>query len=242
MSQNLVQIGQFNSLTIVEIMDRGAYLDGGDDGEILLPIRDLPEDANVGDKLDVFVYLDSEDRLIATTEKPFACIGDFALLKVVSMQGVGAFLDWGLSKDLFLPFAEQTRPLHVGQDVMVYLYLDNTDRIAASMRLERNIKKGPTEYQIGQAVDLWIVAKTDLGFKAIINGEHWGLIYANEVFQPLNYGQKTQGFIKEIRPDGKIDLALQRTGHQAGDDIAPRILEQLKEKGGFLEINDKTSA
>jgi hypothetical protein len=240
--ENLVRIGQYNTLKILEIMDRGAYLDGGDDGDILLPIRYLPEDARVGDSLEVFLYLDSEDRLIATTEKPFARLGEFALLKVVSMQAVGAFLDWGLAKDLFLPFAEQTRPLRVGQDVMVYLYLDNTDRIAASMRLERNIKKGPTEYQNGQAVELWIVAKTDLGFKAIVNGEHWGLLYANEVFQPLSYGQKIQGFIKEIRPDGKIDLALQRTGHQAGDDIAPRILELLKEKGGFLEINDKTSA
>lgn len=239
---NLVKIGQFNRLQVIEIIDRGAYLDGGDDGEILLPIRYVPEEAKAQDWLDVFIYLDSDDRLIATTEKPYVTLGEFAILEVVSMQAIGAFLDWGLAKHLFLPFAEQTRDLRVGQEVIVFLYLDNSDRLAASMRLDRNIDKDNSGFKEGDAVDLLLAAKTDLGFKAIINGKHWGVLYANEVFQPLHYGQKMKGFIKKIRPDGKIDLGLQRTGHQAGQDIAPKILALLKERGGFLEITDKTSA
>ncbi|MGZ5278335.1 MAG: CvfB family protein [Pseudobdellovibrionaceae bacterium] len=242
MENQQVQIGQTQMLRILEIIDRGAYLDGGADGQILLPIRYLPETAEVGQDLDVFIYLDSDDRLIATTEKPYARLGEFALLQVVAVESVGAFLDWGLPKDLFLPFAEQTKSLREGQDVLVFPYLDNSGRLAASMRLERNMSKEPATYKESEAVQLIIAFKTDLGFKAIINGKHWGVLYSNEVFQPLHYGQEVSGFIKKIREDGKIDLGLQRTGHQAGEDIAPKILEMLKEKGGFLEINDKTSA
>jgi len=237
-----VQIGQTQKLRILEILDRGAYLDGGKDGPILLPIRYLPETAEVGQDVEVFICLDSDDRLIATTERPFASLGEFALMRVVSVESVGAFLDWGLPKDLFLPFAEQTKSLREGQVVLVFPYLDNSGRLAASMRLERNMSKEPATYKEGEAVNLIIAFKTDLGFKAIINGKHWGVLYSNEVFQPLNYGQEISGFIKKIREDGKIDLGLQRTGHQAGEDIAPQILEMLKEKGGYLEINDKTSA
>jgi len=237
-----VQIGQTQKLRILEILDRGAYLDGGADGQILLPIRYLPETAEVGQDVEVFICLDSDDRLIATTELPFASLGEFALLRVVSVESVGAFLDWGLPKDLFLPFAEQTKSLREGQVVLVFPYLDNSGRLAASMRLERIMSKEPATYKEGEAVNLIIAFKTDLGFKAIINGKHWGVLYSNEVFQPLNYGQEVPGFIKKIREDGKIDLGLQRTGHQAGEDIAPKILEMLKEKGGYLEINDKTSA
>ncbi|WP_413291392.1 S1 RNA-binding domain-containing protein [Bdellovibrio sp. HCB337] len=241
----MIKIGNFNKLQVLKHVDFGVYLDGDEEsGEILLPRKYVPENCQVGDFVEVFLCYDSEDRLIATTETPKAQVGDIATLKVVGTSSVGAFLDWGLPKDLFLPFAEQNGHLRVGDTVIVYLYLDNTNRIASSMRLDRKVNKEPAEYEAGQSVDLLIVDKTDLGYKALINNQHWGMIYTNEVFQPLKYGQKTQGFIKEIRPsDGKIDLRLYKTGHQGGDEIATRILEMLqKADGGFLAINDKTSA
>jgi hypothetical protein len=240
----MLEIGRMNQLRILREVDFGLYLDDGEDGEILLPVRYMPEHFDIGDYLDVFISYDSEDRLVATTDQPYAMVGEFALLKVVALSPVGAFLDWGLPKDLFLPFAEQSRPLKVGQDVIVYIYIDNSERIAASMRLERNLSKKPHEYELGQQVDLMIIGKTDLGFKAIIEGQHLGLLFENEVFQPLEYGQAVTGFIKNIRPDGKIDLSLKimRTGHTAAEDIAPQILAELEKKGGFLPIDDKTPA
>lgn len=240
----MLEIGRMNQLRILREVDFGLYLDDGEDGEILLPVRYMPEHFDIGDYLDVFISYDSEDRLVATTDQPYAMVGEFALLKVVALSPVGAFLDWGLPKDLFLPFAEQSRPLKVGQDVIVYIYIDNSERIAASMRLERNLSKTPHPYELGQQVDLLIIGKTDLGFKAIIEGQHLGLLFENEVFQPLEYGQAVKGFIKNIRSDGKIDLSLKimRTGHTAAEDIAPQILAELEKKGGFLPIDDKTPA
>ncbi len=237
----MVQIGKINKLKVLKHVDFGVYLDGGDDGEILLPLRYMPDPCEVGDEVEVFICYDSDDRLVATTETPKAMVNDFALLKVVATSSVGAFLDWGLPKDLFLPFAEQTRALRVGQEVLVYVYVDKSDRLAASMRLERNVEKTAAEYTEGQKVNLIIAGRTDLGFKAIIENRHWGVLYANEVFQPLRQGQKIEGYIKKMRPDGKIDLSLQRSGHKATrEDVGPKILESLKEKNGFLPINDKT--
>jgi predicted RNA-binding protein (virulence factor B family) len=240
----MVQIGKLNKLTVIKHVDFGLYLQGDEDtGEILLPRKYITDNCQVGDSLEVFLCYDSEDRLIATTETPKAMIGEFACLQVVATSSVGAFLDWGLPKDLFLPFAEQTHRFQQGDEVVVFLYIDNTNRIAASMRLERNIDKNPGAYEADQAVDLMVVGKTDLGYKAIINGRHWGILYFNEVFQPLRYGQKIAGFIKAIRPtDGKIDLRLQKTGHHAGDEIAPKILDLLEKSGGYIAINEKTSA
>lgn len=243
-----VKIGQFNTLKVVKFVNFGLYLEGDEEtGEILLPQKYLPPTCKEGDLLEVFLCYDSEDRLIATTATPKAQVGEFACLKVVAKNNVGAFLDWGLPKDLFLPFAEQTHRFEVGDDVVVYLYLDNSNRIAASMRLDRYVDKNPENhqnlYQENQSVDLMIIDKNDLGYKALINGQHWGLLYANEVFQPLKYGQKIQGYIKTLRAsDGKIDLCLQKTGHQGGEEISPKILDLLKKSGGFLPINDKTSA
>lgn len=237
----VVQIGQLNKLKVIKHADFGVYLDGGDDGEILLPLRDMPDPCEVGDIIEVFICFDSEDRLIATTQIPFVMVGDFAHLKVKAKESVGAFLDWGLPKDLFLPFSEQTREIRVGQYVIVHVYLDKSDRIAASMRLDRHIDKEPGEYEENQNVDLMIAAKTDLGFKAIVNNRHWGILYENEVFQRLDIGQKLKGFIKKLRPDGKIDLSLSRLGYKAADDVAEKIMEVLKAKGGFLNITDKTS-
>ncbi|WP_347356950.1 S1-like domain-containing RNA-binding protein [Bdellovibrio sp.] len=241
----MVQIGQINKLKVIKRAEFGVFLDGENDGEILLPRRYVPEKCELGDEVEVFVCFDSEDRLMATTEMPFAMVGTFANLRVKSLERVGAFLDWGLPKDLFLPFSEQTRELKVGQYAVVHLYLDKSDRISASMRLERFIDKEPGAYEAGQVVDLFIAAKTDLGYKAIINNRHWGILFGNEVFQRLDYGQKLQGYIKNVRDDGKVDLTLhqqQLTGHKAAAGIDDKILEALKARGGFLPINDKTDA
>jgi predicted RNA-binding protein (virulence factor B family) len=238
----MIQIGRFNELKVLEVTDSGIYLEAGPGDEILLP--DPPESLHceIGQMLEVFVCYDSEDNLIATTEAPLAQVGEFAHLTVAALEPVGAFLDWGLPKDLFLPYSEQTRDLQAGQDVIVYVYLDNSQRISASMRLERHLDKTPGNYKEGQSVELFIMSKTDLGFKAIINGRHVGVLYSNEVFQPLEHGQRLPGVIKKVREDGKIDLSLQKLGHKAAEDIGPKILELLKAKGGFLPYDDKTSA
>lgn len=238
----VVKIGELNTLKVLKHVDHGVYLDGGDDGEILLPLRFMPEQCEVGDLLEVFIHFDSEDRLIATTDRPFAMVGEFAHLKIKAIERVGAFLDWGLPKDLFLPFAEQTRDLRVGQYVVVFLYVDKSDRISASMRLDRNISKEPATYKEGDRVDLFVAAQTELGFKAVINGRHWGVLYANEVFTKLDFGQRLPGFIKRIRPDGKIDLRLHQEAQKDVDDIGEKIMKALKDRGGFLPINDKTPA
>lgn len=238
----MVQIGNFNQLEVLKHVDFGVYLDGGEDGEILLPIRDMPNECEVGDLLEVFVCYDSDDRLIATTQIPLAQVGDFACLEVVSLEPVGAFLNWGLPKDLFLPFRERTRTLKIGQTVVVYIYLDNTDRICASMRLDKYVDPHPGQYKEGETVELFIAAQTDLGFKAIINGAHWGMIYNNEIFQPIEHGQKLSGFIKKLRDDGKIDLSLQSLNAPAPKDLAAQILIKLKSENGFLAVNDKTPA
>ncbi len=242
----MIQIGNFNSLKVVKHVDFGVYLDGGEDGEILLPLRDMPRDCEIGDILNVFICFDSDDRLIATTQTPLAQVGQFACLEVVSLENVGAFLDWGLPKDLFLPFRERTRPVKVGQTVVVYIYIDNTDRICASMRLDKYVQaeseKQIVDFKENQAVELFIAARTDLGFKAIINGTHWGMLYNNEIFQPLEHGDRLSGFIKKIREDGKIDLSLQGAKNESPKDLGEKILALLKSEGGYLAINDKTPA
>lgn len=236
-------IGRFNSLQVVKHTDFGLYLDGGADGEILLPRRYVPKDqpSEVGDWLNVFIYLDSDDRPIATTLKPKAQVGQFASLKVVQINRIGLFLDWGLPKDLLLPHSEEKRPLQVGDYCVVYLYLDErTRRIVATARLDRYLDKTPTRYQPGQAVDLLVVEPTPLGFKAIIDGQHWGLIHKNEVFKFLRGGMREQGYIKEVRDDGKISLTLQPVGQAARDELAERILARLDEEGGVLPLGDKS--
>lgn len=237
----MIEIGKFNKLKVLKKSEFGLFLDAGDGKEILLPKRFVADDFEIGQELEVFVHTDSEDRLVATTQKPLAQVGEFATLKVVSLSSVGAFLDWGLAKDLLLPFAEKSRPLRVGETVLVYLYVDKSDRISATMRVEKFASSDKPEYEEGQAVDLIISRKTDLGTSAIINGKHLGMLFANEIFEQLIPGQRLQGYIKKIRPDGKIDLSLHQTGIKDADEIGQKILALLKEHGGFLEINDKTS-
>jgi uncharacterized protein len=240
MPVGMVRIGRLNTLKVSRRVDFGLFLDGQERGEILLPIRYVPKNANPGDTLEVFIYHDSADRLIATTETPGAKVGEFARLKVIGVEAVGAFLDWGLSKDLLLPFGEQTYPPRIGEEVLVYVYLDKSSRICASMKLEKHLEKEETFYEEGQGVDLWIGAKTDLGFTAIIGKRHLGLLYDNEIFQDLKPGQKIRGFIKKLRNDGKIDLTLQKTGYRVTAEIGERIIALLKQKKGFLALNDKT--
>ncbi len=240
-----MKIGQSNLLKVLKLAPPGAYLDGGldQDGdliEILLPSGEVPNGTKDGDELTVFIYFDSSDRLIASAKNGLSSVGTFSVLKVKSIEKVGAFLEWGLSKDLFLPFAEQTRELSVGMDLVVYTYLDNTSRVAASMRIERNAVKEEIPYPLGQTVNLLIFGKTDLGYKAIIDDKYIGMVFNNEVFQELKYGQKINGFLKNVRPDGKIDLSLYKTGHQGAEGTDAKILELLNSNQGFLAITDKT--
>lgn len=238
-----LHLGQFNQLQVSKLVAFGAYLDGGQDGEILLPTREIPDGLKVGDSLNVFIHFDSEDRLIATLKQPLVEVGQFARLKVQSVSGIGAFLDWGLSKDLFLPFAEQNRELKAGDFVVAFVYLDKSNRISSSMRTDRHVALDAPTYAEGQEVELLVLNKTDLGFRALINGLHLGIIYANEVFHELHYADAITGYIKKVRDDGKIDLTLSnQLGHQAAEGIGPKILALLEQSGGFLAINDKTAA
>ena len=236
-------IGRMNSLQVVKHTDFGLYLDGGADGEILLPKRYIPKDtaSEVEDWLNVFIYLDSEDKLIATTLKPKIQLGEFASLKVVDINRVGLFFDWGLPKDLLLPHSEEKRPLQIGDYCVVYLYLDKrTRRLTATARLDRHLDKVPANYQVGQEVDLLVVERTDLGFKAIIDGKHWGLIHKNELFKFIRSGMREKGYIKELRADGKISLSLQPIGQEAASGLAEQIIERLRAQGGVLALGDKS--
>lgn len=236
-------VGRYNALQVVKHTDFGLYLDGGADGEILLPNRYIPKDIPSEDEdwLNVFVYLDSEDKLLATTEKPKVQVGEFASLKVVEINSIGVFLDWGLPKDLLLPFSEEKRQMKAGEYCVVHVYLDKrTRRITATARLDRYLDKVPPAYQMGQEVDLLVVEETDMGFKAIINNAHWGLIHKNEVFKFLRSGKQEKGYIKELRSDGKIALSLQPVGAQLASSLNARILDKLRANQGTLPVSDKS--
>ncbi|MBI6853854.1 GntR family transcriptional regulator [Pseudomonas cichorii] len=236
-------IGRYNSLQVVKHTNFGLYLDGGPDGEILLPNRYIPKDIPSEDEdwLNVFVYLDSEDKLLATTEKPKVQVGEFASLKVVEVNSIGVFLDWGLPKDLLLPYSEEKRTLQAGDYCVVHVYLDKkTRRITATARLDRYLDKTPAHYSAGQEVDLLVAEATDMGFKAIINNKHWGLIHKNEVFKFLRAGKQEKGFIKEVRSDGNISLSLQPVGAEAADSLNAKILAKLRENNGVLPVSDKS--
>ncbi|MEI7522997.1 MAG: S1-like domain-containing RNA-binding protein [Mariniphaga sp.] len=239
----MAEIGKYNSLRVIKEVDFGVYLDGEKEGEILMPIRYVPKDCQVGDYVDVFLYLDSEDRPIATTEKPFAQVGEFAMLRVISVNKIGTFLDWGIMKDLLVPFREQKVTMIEGRSYLVYIYVDeDTRRIVASAKLNKFLDKTTPEYTVGQEVELVIESETDLGYKAIINNQHWGILYENEVFEQLAKGLKIKGFIKKIRTDNKIDLSLHPLGYEKVDPLTQMILDELKKEGGFIPISDKSEA
>jgi len=237
----MITLGQSYTLEVTRLSEHGAYLNAGELGEVLLPRKFASKALTPGDMVDVFLYRDSEDRPVATTQTPKAKVGEFALLEVKQSTPVGAFLDWGLEKDLLVPFSEQGDGMRVGHSYVVFLYLDEIhNRITATTKLDKHLNKEPQRFKEQQAVDLVIAQITDLGFKAIINGTHTGILYSNEVFQPLEIGQQIQGYIKQIRHDGKIDLCLQGT-KQARDSHAEAILRHLESRGGTSPLNDKSS-
>jgi len=236
-------VGRYNTLQVVKHTDFGLYLDGGADGEILLPNRYIPKvtPSEVEDWLNVFVYLDSEDKLIATTEKAKVQVGEFASLKVIEINSIGIFLDWGLPKDLLMPYSEEKRQMRAGEYCVVHVYLDRrTRRITATAKLDRYLDKTPADYRVGQQVDLLVVEQSPMGFKAIINNKHWGLIHKNEVFKFLRSGKQEKGYIKELREDGKIALSLQPIGQDAAVGLHEQILAKLKAADGVLPLNDKS--
>ncbi len=243
----MVEMGRMNRLKVVREVDFGLYLDGGDSaaggmGEILLPVRYVPAGCRPGDRIEVFIYRDSEDRVIATTERPHAMVGEFACLKVVSVSHSGAFLDWGLAKDLLVPFSEQVHRMEVGKRYVVGIYLDEaSDRIAASARLDDFLyDTSEGEFGEGEAVEMFVAGKTDLGYKIIVNNSHWGLLHFSEVVQPLKRGERLAGFIRRVRADGKLDLALHLKGRDKTDAAADAIVGRLRDEGGFLPVGDKS--
>lgn len=238
----MVEIGKINTLTVVRETENGVYLDGGEHGEILMPQKFVTEEVKKIGTAVVLVYTDSEDRLVATTETPIAMVGEFAVLKAVAISKFGAFLDWGLPKDLLVPFREQKADMVEGRSYLVYVFLDlQTNRIAASAKIDKFLDNTPPEYEVGEEVDLIIVEETDLGYKAIVNEEHWGILYRNQTYQSLENGQKVKGYINKIREDDKIDLLLEKPGYEKVDAISQKILDELKENKGFMAVSDKSS-
>jgi len=237
----MIEIGYYYDLEVVKKVDFGFYLDAENLGEVLLPVKFAPQDLTVGDELEVFLYLDSEGLPIATTQEAYATVGEFCYLRVVDTTKVGAFLDWGLDKDILVPFAEQHRPMEAGKSYLVYLYISDIDgRIIASSKIDKFLDDdAPHNYIPQQAVDLIIANSTDLGYKAIVDHSHWGVLYKNEVFKRLSFGQSVNGFIKHIRPDGKIDLSLQ-SGDASRTKNKHIILDYLKSRQGFATVNDRT--
>ncbi|MBK9720210.1 MAG: GntR family transcriptional regulator [Saprospiraceae bacterium] len=239
----MIQIGKFNTLRIVKKVDFGIYLDGGSYGEILMPKRYVPIDAMPNDDIDAFIYFDSEDRIIGTTEIPLAQVGEFAFMKCNSVNNVGAFLEWGVNKDLMVPFREQRKDMEEGRWYVVYVLVDpESDRIFASNKIDKYFNTSIPNLDINEQVILLIYHITELGYKAIINNTYTGILYKDEVFTRLDVGMKCTGYIKKIRPDGKIDLSLQSSGHQKIPDIAQMILEKLTNNNGFLALTDKSEA
>jgi len=237
----MIEIGKFNKLKIVTAEGRNVTFDGGEFGEIQLLPADAPKDSKSGDELNVFVYLDSKNKMQATTRIPHAQVDDVVYLKCISESHAGAFLDWGLAKDLLLPFSEQTTKVVEGRSYLVKIFLDEDNLIAASMLLEDFIEDEAFYLKEGQQVDLIIAHETDLGMKAIINNEYWGVLYKNEIFQKLRIGQKIKGYVKKIRDDKKIDLVLQVEKYvEKVDAVTEKILAKLKSQGGVILINDKS--
>lgn len=238
-----IKLGKYNQLEVVKEVDFGVYLNGDEDGEILLPKRYVPEGTKPGDILNVFIYLDMEERLVATTLQPYVQVGEFACLQVAWVNQFGAFLDWGLMKDLFVPFREQKMKMQKGKRYVVHVHLDEESyRIVASAKVEHNLSTEKPEYQPGQEVNVMVWQRTDLGYKVIVENQFSGMLFHNEVFQPLEAGMHLSAFVKQVRPDGKIDLELQKAGARKVDDFSEVLLQYIKDNDGFTPLNDKTDA
>lgn len=237
----MINIGKYNELEVVKELDFGIYLRKGDI-EILMPTKWVPQGTKIGDFLNVFIFRDSDDRLIATTVKPFAIADTFAFLEAKQVNEIGAFLDWGMDKDLLVPFREQQHKMEAEKSYVVFVYVDEeTDRLVASAKLSRFIERDQIDLQDGDIVDLLIYSETDLGFNAIVNNLYSGLIYKNEIYEAIRVGDAMKGFVKHIREDNKIDLSLQKSGFELVDEVKWRILNLMKQNGGFLALSDNSS-
>ncbi|MDO3385110.1 S1-like domain-containing RNA-binding protein [Gilvimarinus sp. SDUM040013] len=238
----MASIGQYDQLPIVKFVDFGAYLDAGELGQVLLPKRYVTEEMGLGQSVDVFIHHDSQDIPVATTLRPKATVGQSALLKVVDINDAGAFLDWGLPKHLLVPFNEQHKRFEIDRSYVVTLYLDPySERVVGSSRLSRHLNETGTELKVGQAVDLLICGRSDMGFKAVINHRHLGLIFRDDAFKPLCYGEKTKGYVKAVRRDGKIDISLQPVGDKGRDRLQQKILDHLSSNNGHSELGDRAN-
>ena len=238
-----ILLGKYNQLEVVKFVDFGLYLNGGDDGEILLPKRYIPEGTKVGDLLNVFLYLDNEERLVATTQTPLIQVGEFGYLEVSWVNQYGAFLNWGLMKDLFVPFREQKMRMVQGKSYIVYCYQDEESfRLMASAKVDKFLSKERPPYEAGEQVNILIWQKTELGFKAIVENKYAALLYDSEIFQPLHTGMQLKAFVKQVREDGKIDLILQKAGPRKVDDFAETLLKYIREHNSFTSFNDKSDA
>ncbi|EEZ80857.1 S1-like domain-containing RNA-binding protein [Vibrio alginolyticus] len=239
----MIKIGQINSLEVIKKADFGVFLDGDDYGSVLLPSKYVPEGTEIGEHVDVFLYFDSESQLAATIERPIAQVGEWGLMKIEGVNATGAFVNWGIKeKDLLIPFSEQRTRFSAGQTILVYVYTDKASgRIVGTTKFNKWLDKTPANYEVNEQVDLIIAERSQLGYKAIVNGKHWGMIFPSDVFGKLYIGKRLKGFIKHIREDGKIDLALQKVGVAKMDDLSSKILDLLEKKGGFLPLNDKSS-
>lgn len=238
-----MKIGQYNNLIINRFVDFGAYLIDDEGNEVLLPKRYLTGDEELDDKIEVFVYHDSENRPVATTEHPFATVGQFCLLRVKAVNAIGAFLDWGLAaKDLLVPFREQRVRMQAGRSYIVYIYLDPTSqRIVASAKLDKFLNNSRPDFYHRQKVDVLIVQQQEIGYRVIVDGKHWGMIYNNELYQPVNIGEHHTGFIKQVRDDDKIDVTLAKIEKMRIDDVASDILRYMQENNGVMHLGDKSS-
>lgn len=239
-----MEIGNYANLYVVKTVDFGVYLALLPDGDdtVLLPKRYITKPLEIGDQIDVFIYRDSEDRIIATTLKPYAKAGEFACLDVSNTIGAGAFLDWGLPKDLFVPISEQRKRMEEGEQYLVYVYIDDqTNRLVATAKVNRYLQDECKELEAGDEAEILVCNETDLGVKVIVNGRYWGMLYDNEIFQTLLAGQRLKAYVKELREDGKLDMTLQKTGYEVVGEFTGLILDELADNDGFLPLNDKSA-
>lgn len=238
----MIEIGKDNRLKVAREVDFGVYLADDEGNEVLMPARYVSEDVRVGDTVDVFVYTDSEDRPVATTEVPYAKVGEFAFLQVTAVNRIGAFLDWGLPKDLLVPFSEQNAKMMQGGVYPVYVYLDHESRrVVASARLEKHLGNVYPDYKPGQEVECLVIQHTPIGYKVIVDNFHWGMIYHNEIFSPIEVEETVRAYVKNVRPDGKIDLTLSSSTGRRVHNLADRIIERVRDAGGSMPMSDKSS-
>ena len=239
----MTTVGRYNTLQILRETSSGYFLDGEELGDILLPGKYVPHGLKPEEEIEVFLYFDSEDRIIATKEEPYCEVGEFALLEVVEVNEIGAFLNWGLQKDLLVPFREQKVKMEPGSWHIVHVYLDEqTNRIAASAKVDKFLGKEPATFKPGEEVELFIYGPCPLGYNAIINNSHWGMLYSSEVFQPLNRGEHITGYISKVREDGKIDVSLYPAGKKKAETSSELIVEFMKRNDGFMKFTDKSPA